>query len=145
MKRRLMIIIPLIILILIIVAGIIDCNCGAIYKYEKPEELVPYDKIINDYQVKVEGTISQQEVQEIFTILKNVREAHVEGQMTGDPIRAIELSGMKIIKTEDGIIKIINVTMSKYTSGTAGFTTYLKFRRNWLGQWILIENSFSIS
>ena len=64
----------ILVLYLIFNAGSCACPAGSVH-YSTPEELVPYETIINEYHASIGENISEKEAQELFTILKNLSDS----------------------------------------------------------------------
>ena len=128
----------------LIIAGIIvstgfNSSCGHQGTFDRPKDIVPYEEIISVYNVTIIGDIPEEEVQGIFTILKELPEDSIIKSITDDYWN-VKLTGMKIEKTEDGI----TIIKMQDREGLHGWQTRLEVKRNWLGRWVLTEHTFAL-
>jgi hypothetical protein len=123
----------------IIVSTGFNSSCVHQGTFERPKDIVPYEEIISVYNVTIIGDIPEEEVQEIFTILKELPDDSLIKPITGDYWN-VKLSGMEIERTENGIT---NIKMQD-REGLHGWQTRLEVKRNWLGSWVLTEHTFAL-
>jgi hypothetical protein len=107
--------------------------------FSVPGELVSYDTILNDYWVNVEGMIPEKQVQEIFTILKNIYGNADTGWHEGALVPMVKLEVMTIKAADNGNVRVVMSDWgSRITERKYGVT--LEFRRTWMGKWVLVNN-----
>jgi hypothetical protein len=106
--------------------------------FNVPGGLVAYNTIVNDYAVITNGTVTEKQVREIFTILKNVKDNFNKLWNENYPIKMVQLESMTISKTENGSIRVAMNDWDPAISAV-GNGQILEFKRTWMGKWVLVE------
>jgi hypothetical protein len=132
-------------LVVILIAAflLISGLTGWVFSSERvfnvPGGLVAYNTIVNDYAVKTDGLVSEKQVREIFTILKNVHDNFNKLWNENYPIKMVQLEGMTLSKTENGSIRVEMNEWDPAISAVGNGQT-LELKRTWMGKWVLVEN-----
>jgi hypothetical protein len=116
--------------------------CESYNRFNKPKELVPYTGIITKYKTIVSGNISQKSVQEVFTILKNIKE--IPDKDTKLRIDNIKLEGMRLTLVNNGTISVRMGEHQGSVTSLYGWFYVLNFDINQSGRWVITDIGLGI-
>jgi hypothetical protein len=121
----------------LLISGLTGWFFGSKYIYSSPAALVPYEAMVKDYNVNVDAAVPPQQAQEVFSILKMIKDNFDKYSGKDYPIQKIYLDGLVIKQNQDGTTKVQMADLG----AAAGSGQTLDFRRTWLGKWVLLDAS----